>query len=635
MHNVLISGAGGGALRTISGGASLSYIAKNWVWGSPSTDDLFSIYSLAEFDDSQVADYAGKWFGLREAEFDRRASDIARGFIDDTRDIPDLRSNGLLLALLCNLYAGDRYIPRNRSEVYERCAVLLFERWDRERDIRLNVRFRAHVKYSIAHLAAWIIDSAERESGVREALIVEELAAYPRTRVFDESQDVEAEEAAQEFFNFCRTRAWVLSEVGDGVFTFSHRTFLEYFAAVHLLRTQRRMSDLWEVLRPRLLRGEWDMVGQLVVAMSDKNDQDAAEELLGLIVSEPIDPETMSARSTLLSWYLRCMGSIIIAPAPRRVLADSLVQMVCAEVDQSLDRSKLVTNVLTPFLSVAGDNLAPLSEALIARLQERLLDDDPTVKRVAAIALLYLTDFCTRDRSDVPNLRLVQKAIGEASHANLEALRNVGQLDELVALALCERGLTSVAEFCRAHSLAAAFYVRAVVQRGDSSTYVGWSLAEYAIFMLLRSAGEDDQARRDTFDQLALILEEESEDPPSIARPLEGHPGSDESFISPFRYPGAKFVLDDNVQLSMSQLLALWFCLALWREDGSTSVSEVSLGDRQWIVESLESIPTEEAAIRTAEQLSSNPEIQRVIVGRLLRQQLLRGTIRDDENYDS
>ena len=47
-------------------------------------------------------------------------------FISESASVADLRSNPLMLALLCILYRGAGSLPRNRTEVYEQCASMLY-----------------------------------------------------------------------------------------------------------------------------------------------------------------------------------------------------------------------------------------------------------------------------------------------------------------------------------------------------------------------------------------------------------------------------------------------------------------------------------------------------------------------------
>src|SRR5205085_10745108 len=100
--------------------------------------DKFDVYSLAPFTEEQVEEYVSKWFELGT---DLTSSQIKRkstSFLHERRIVSDLRSNPLMLSLMCRIYRGESYIPRKRPDVYRKCAEMLFARWDRSRDIPMS-----------------------------------------------------------------------------------------------------------------------------------------------------------------------------------------------------------------------------------------------------------------------------------------------------------------------------------------------------------------------------------------------------------------------------------------------------------------------------------------------------------------
>ena len=72
----------------------------------------FTCYCLGGFGEEQVGEYVRKWFA-QDAEAD--ASD-AETFLTESAGIPDIRSNPLILALLCILYRGR--IGREAIRIY-------------------------------------------------------------------------------------------------------------------------------------------------------------------------------------------------------------------------------------------------------------------------------------------------------------------------------------------------------------------------------------------------------------------------------------------------------------------------------------------------------------------------------------
>ena len=101
---------------------------------------------------------------------------------------------------------------------------------------------------------------------------------------------INATDAAQEFITFCQNRAWVFSDAGttaDGqrLYAFTHRTFLEYFAAAHLAAIHDTPEQLAAALFPRIARQEWEVVAQLAIqiksASCDRGEERSYAALLG------------------------------------------------------------------------------------------------------------------------------------------------------------------------------------------------------------------------------------------------------------------------------------------------------------------------------------------------------------------
>ncbi len=232
---------------------------------APLNKDRFSHYVLDGFSQPQVVEYISKWFSLEESPL-TPAHENVETLQKELTAIPfELQANPLVLALICNIYQGEGTIPRNRPEIYRKCSEVLFERRDRERGITSTNPFQDHLFFAtLAFLAHWIYGSTERENGVRERVLVRETAQFLRQKRYDDQNEAEA--IARQFIEFCKGRAWVFTDTGttkegEALYQFTHRTFLEYFAAIHLTRTNPQPQDLFNVLR-----GDIETQQRIVVA---------------------------------------------------------------------------------------------------------------------------------------------------------------------------------------------------------------------------------------------------------------------------------------------------------------------------------------------------------------------------------
>jgi hypothetical protein len=294
---------------------------------APLSESLFTVGTVDDFDSGQVADYAARWFALDGATPAHQSARLADAFLRESTDIKELRRNPLLLALLCAMYSSEHYLPRNLAQVYERCAVMLFDRWDSMRGIALPVQFQGRLRAAVQHLAWYLFDGPEPGAALPRSRIVRLLTNYLVTKSFDPD---EAEGAAERFTEFCTGRAWILTDVdataSEPLFGFTHRTFMEYFAAEHLVRKHTTSTALWTALRSHVSEGAWAVVSRVALQLHDRNVDDGADDVLTLAIR---DDELLFAAESLT--YLTPRPAIvrgITMLALRRAAAVSLEERV-------------------------------------------------------------------------------------------------------------------------------------------------------------------------------------------------------------------------------------------------------------------------------------------------------------------
>jgi hypothetical protein len=283
--------------------------------------DLFPDIRIAPFTDEQVSDYARRWFTLEE---DR---DLAGSFLTESEGIPDLRSNPLVLSLLCSLYETKHYIPVNRTQIYENCAELLFERWDQSREMSVPMRFGTHLRPAVARLA-WLMFTDPSGSQVftrRQAVAL--LVEYMLEERFDDWNS--AASAANEFLDYCAGRAWLLTEMGvsggERVYGFTHRTFLEYFTAVHMVRQGPSPQQVWDQLRDRVPDASWNTVAHLAINRLDRDCAGGASGFLELMLDA--SATDASHRATYLGFGAEIADEIGLRTPTLRRLARECVQL--------------------------------------------------------------------------------------------------------------------------------------------------------------------------------------------------------------------------------------------------------------------------------------------------------------------
>jgi GTPase SAR1 family protein len=201
---------------------------------APFDPKLFDVLDLVEFTEAQVAEYVDRWF-----KKSARSESDRDGFLRESTSLEDIRTNPLMLSLLCILYKARGYIPRNRREIYRECADLLFYRWDSMRKIEQPLDHRRYGHHLMQDLAHFFSRHEEAQAGIEEKQVRGLIATF-----FIDTAGVERYEAtnrAAEFLDFCSNRAWLLTvkgvnDRGERLFGFTHRTFMEFYTAEAIVR---------------------------------------------------------------------------------------------------------------------------------------------------------------------------------------------------------------------------------------------------------------------------------------------------------------------------------------------------------------------------------------------------------------
>ncbi|XVS65948.1 NACHT domain-containing protein [Actinosynnema sp. CA-299493] len=342
---------------------------------------LFTTGAIEEFDDERVGRYARYWFALSETVPQRERQTLAEAFLRESESVGELRANPLLLALLCNMFAYEHYIPGNLAQVYEKCALMLFEQWDHRRGLKELPRFQGRLRSAVGYLAWQQFTAKSSGVGWPRGQVVRMLTRFLESK---EYRPDEAEEEAERFVEFCSGRPWVLTDIGGGAtearYGFAHRTFMEYFAAEHLVRTNPTPEALWSALEPINTNMQSAVVVQIALQLLDERQDDGASEVLRLMLRRASYPTIALATRTL--------GYLVPTPGVLRSVAEAFVRRVISEPLEDLffiwrsDGWPALDNPL--MTAVAG--VLPANEAIVRdTVAEQLRDAVQLGNRTAEV----------------------------------------------------------------------------------------------------------------------------------------------------------------------------------------------------------------------------------------------------------
>jgi hypothetical protein len=236
---------------------------------------------------------------------------------------------------MCILYRGAGSLPQDRDEIYAKCTDLLIRDWDDYRRIRRELRAGRQVKPALRYLAWWLYTREDAGTSVTERELTARTAEFLRSSF--ESPD-DAQDAAREFVEFCHGRMWIFTDVGttaagDKLYAFTHRTFLEYFAAAYLAYDCDTPENLAATLAPHLVRDEWAVVAELAVQIKDRASSNGAARVYAAILGGA-DQWTRDELVCLLRFLALALRSVDPSPQQVRVLTHRLVaESIAAEGD--------------------------------------------------------------------------------------------------------------------------------------------------------------------------------------------------------------------------------------------------------------------------------------------------------------
>ncbi len=337
----------------------------------------FEHYTMLDFGLKEIREFVPSWYEHYTLETDERdAAGLIRRISDSAR-LLELAGNPLLLTMMAVIYKHQD-LPEKRWQLYERCTGVLLEDWDVKRkkidskellplDFSLGRDQKAEI---LQNIAITMLSSARRPGRELNAIAYEPLrdiiAAYLEARYA--KPPGEAQAVAVEILNHLRERTFILAETGDGVFGFVHRTFMEYFAAKHVLAefNGRKADYLWlkqKVYNRYWDRDQWHEPLLLLSAMLAGQ---------GSPIREALAPLANFAYAPAALLAAQCLGEAGAIPAEDQEWATTLVERLVNRLSwmsgKSDDRTDFAAEVTSALASLSG--FVPISQATRSAIQK-------------------------------------------------------------------------------------------------------------------------------------------------------------------------------------------------------------------------------------------------------------------------
>ena len=275
----------------------------------------FRPFMLQELDQEQRDLFLRRWHQLAyedESKGERKRASLLQA-IQQSPAIQQLAGNPLLLTLMAILNRSEE-LPRDRSELYSRCARLLLHQWKTELAFEASPELaQAHLdgkdKLGLMKRIAWTLQAgADGAAGNLVNLIEENQLERTLSEGLEVIPGLRPDRAARALIEQLRGRNFMLCFMGGGNYAFVHRTFLEYFCAEAIVdRFQVEQTLTLDALKT-VIFGHWpdESWHEVLRLVAGRLAPKFVGEILDWLLQQP-DPDQSCDHIFLAA---RCVGEV-------------------------------------------------------------------------------------------------------------------------------------------------------------------------------------------------------------------------------------------------------------------------------------------------------------------------------------
>ncbi len=227
--------------------------------------EKFTEVEVADFDDGQIKTFVNNWFRERDESKAKRLLERLQG----NKPVKELAKSPLLLTLLCLVFGERNDFPPKRSELYKEGLEVLMKKWDAKRNIERETIYKhlspqnkedmlGQIAFNTFVNGEYFFRQEDLQRQIKDYICnLPEASADPDVLRLDSEVVLKAIEHHH----------GLVVERARNIYSFSHLTFQEYFAAREIERERHFEKLIENITNPR-----WKEVFYLTAEMLRRSD---------------------------------------------------------------------------------------------------------------------------------------------------------------------------------------------------------------------------------------------------------------------------------------------------------------------------------------------------------------------------
>lgn len=286
------------------------------------THELFVEIQILNFNDQQIEDYVSKWYAKEEEDLKIREKEITEFLILKNKVDPELITNPLLLSLIVILYRNNLRIPESKLEIYQSCSKTLVDKWDSAKELKIDMQEEVYKRKEaiFADLAYWQYKQlSSKDIKITYKMVIRTVSdtILKKLKIGDEYT---ADIYAEQFLAYAQKRSLYFEN------NFTHKTFLEYFAAFWIytnIEKKHKEQERNDIIFKYNTNPFWFIVLELLFNFIDKDQPD--NEIIDNLIIKQIDEN-----SNTIPFVLAILPSLINISSViiDKILSESILVLV-------------------------------------------------------------------------------------------------------------------------------------------------------------------------------------------------------------------------------------------------------------------------------------------------------------------